>query len=547
MVEVLGHASGKPVVELLTGSGGERFPLPLGLDDSYAFDHGLPRVGWVAVHVGYQVAALRDGDLFHASRLPDAWSLAPAADPTLVLARRYFGRSRQQGEPETIELVDAFGATLRSVTAEVDGVAGELRTGVVVCRDRLLAWDGTMRALGAPGRAEAVVGGRYVVLLEHERARVRLFDPEAERTVGTSILPPLFLGRAAYNADASAVAVTGWNSRDVLVADAEGAIEWFTVGFDPHSAVWTSKTDLLLVGDRNHCSIDVPTGAQSSLEGFPRRAYPRVDVSGRFDLEELRAATRPPWTGPVSEEIRSELMERSRARIRAAADHAGLASDPLDAALAAIRIRSCVPPKQLPVGASRLGGRPDLPVGTKWPSHRNLPMAFLCQLRCDELGAALPDRDVPPDGLLLVFAAIVPEDANAERAHVEVVPTAGLRRRPWPKGLPHELRYSSSLAVAEPVLSHPDWHVLRETSPEAAVERFRELVRLPGPEHQLFGHPATIQDTEPPSGYELLMQFDGDSLIEASFADGGRLHFWWRAGSSLTGVIEDCVVEMECF
>jgi hypothetical protein len=43
------------------------------------------------------------------------------------------------------------------------------------------------------------------------------------------------------------------------------------------------------------------------------------------------------------------------------------------------------------------------------------------------------------------------------------------------------------------------------------------------------------------------MQFDGDSLIEASFADGGRLHFWWRAGSSLTGVIEDCVVEMECF
>ena len=122
-----------------------------------------------------------------------------------------------------------------------------------------------------------------------------------------------------------------------------------------------------------------------------------------------------------------------------------------------------------------------------------------------------------------------------------------MKRRPWPASRsPDELRYSPSLAVAEPIVSHPDWHVLRRDSAAAAVARFRELVTVVGPEHRLFGHPTTIQDGEPPAGHSLLLQFDGDSLLDASFADGGRLHFWWPDGASLDGVVA-CQVEMECY
>jgi uncharacterized protein DUF1963 len=546
MVEVLGHASGKPVVELLTSRDGERFPLPLGVDDSYAFDHGLSRQGWVAVKVGYQIVALRDDDLFHPRRLPEGWSIAPAANRQLLLIRRYFGRSREPGEPQTIELVDSSGTVLRSVTADVDGAAGELPSGHIVTNDALLSWDGDIQPLPAQGRAEAVLGGRWLVLADYAKRLVRLFDSESGADETCNLPEGFLLLQESYNATASAVAFR-WLSRDVLVVTEREGLRWLRLDFEPHSAVWASDAHLLLVGKTARRVIDVRSGAESTLEGLPRNAYPRVDVTGRFDLDELRAVTQPSWTGVIPEALRVELTEKSRERIRAAAGQAGLKTDPLETARPAISIRSCLPPKRIPVGASRLGGRPDLPKEKEWPSHRGLPMTFLAQLRCDELRAALPERDIPSNGLLVVFASIDPEDGNADKAHVEVVPTVGLKRRPWPKGLPDELRYSPSFAVAEPVMSHPDWHILRDASSAAAVERFRGLVGVPGPEHRLFGHPTTIQDSEPPSGYELLMQFDGDALLEASFADGGRLHFWWPVGSSLSGVIGDCEVEMECF
>jgi hypothetical protein len=59
----LGATGVRPAVELLVAPGGERLPLPLGVDDSYGFDNAMPRVGWVAAQVGYEVVAITDGDL----------------------------------------------------------------------------------------------------------------------------------------------------------------------------------------------------------------------------------------------------------------------------------------------------------------------------------------------------------------------------------------------------------------------------------------------------------------------------------------------------
>jgi hypothetical protein len=52
------------------------------------------------------------------------------------------GRSRGDGEPEVIELVDRFGTVLRRVEADVWGALGELSDGKIGTRHALLTWDG---------------------------------------------------------------------------------------------------------------------------------------------------------------------------------------------------------------------------------------------------------------------------------------------------------------------------------------------------------------------------------------------------------------------
>src|SRR5690242_5173310 len=54
----------------------------------------------------------------------------------------------------------------------------------------------------------------------------------------------------------------------------------------------------------------------------------------------------------------------------------------------------------LPIGASKLGGVPDLPSGWAWPKWRGEPMAFIAQVRLD--GAAPYDAEgaLPHTGLL---------------------------------------------------------------------------------------------------------------------------------------------------
>ena len=224
---------------------------------------------------------------------------------------------------------------------------------------------------------------------------------------------------------------------------------------------------------------------------------------------------------------------------------AGLAEEVANKAVPAIRIRSFLAPRKMAIGDSRLGGRPDLPHGHAWPEVRGAPMAFLCQLRCEELAAAAPGCGLPSQGLLVVFAGLEPESQAPLGVHVEVVDDSQLTRARVRASLPEEQRYEVALAVAEPALSPPDPTVLVQTVSEDAARRFAALARLPGPQHQLFGHPSTIQGAEPSGGYELLLQFDGDSLLGATFADGGRLLVWYPRGTPLAGVINGCILDLD--
>lgn len=57
----------------------------------------------------------------------------------------------------------------------------------------------------------------------------------------------------------------------------------------------------------------------------------------------------------------------------------------------------------LPIGASRLGGLPDMASGAAWPELDGVPMEFLAQLRLDEVAPLDPLDRLPATGSLLFF------------------------------------------------------------------------------------------------------------------------------------------------
>lgn len=61
------------------------------------------------------------------------------------------------------------------------------------------------------------------------------------------------------------------------------------------------------------------------------------------------------------------------------------------------------PGEGLRVGASRLGGAPDLPPGFKWPEHHGRPLDFLAQINLREVPAADGPSPLPATGFLWFF------------------------------------------------------------------------------------------------------------------------------------------------
>lgn len=66
----------------------------------------------------------------------------------------------------------------------------------------------------------------------------------------------------------------------------------------------------------------------------------------------------------------------------------------------------------LPIGSSRFGGAPDLPTDFIWPtfagvgfngSVKERPLAFLLQIRCEDIAALDKDSQLPESGLLSFF------------------------------------------------------------------------------------------------------------------------------------------------
>jgi uncharacterized protein YwqG/predicted DNA-binding protein (MmcQ/YjbR family) len=232
---------------------------------------------------------------------------------------------------------------------------------------------------------------------------------------------------------------------------------------------------------------------------------------------------------------------------------------------------------KIPPGATRIGGRPDLPAKREWPAYRDgKPLAFLAQINLAEVAkVGAPIKGLPAAGLLSVFSVWgwmkeddfdpqVPHDGtegNQEESGWTVAlhtpARVKLERRKTPRGVN---AFRAAAVEATPTLSLPNH---RAEPPLAALgwsddeyERFDEMqsdfrsVQMGHwlknsdvfASHHLLGGYALFQQHFPEEvlekGLAMFLQIGTDGKTGMHWGDGGELTFYADARGLAKGRFE---------
>jgi uncharacterized protein YwqG len=226
---------------------------------------------------------------------------------------------------------------------------------------------------------------------------------------------------------------------------------------------------------------------------------------------------------------------------------------------------STVSEASLAVGASKLGGQPDMPIGTAWPV-KTQPLGFVGQIKLDDLRAFEAARVLPASGLLAFYYDAAQQtfgDDPNSKGNWQVLyfpPSAGqLQRVSAPTGMPSgaqyaacALRFAQELTLPQqPELEIPNlsWTDAEQAAYEKALPDFPAANDHAQPHNRLLGHPNTIQDDmrmevqvashglmgdNPQAAalrpgamsWRLLFQVDSDPNAGMRWGSSGMLYYW---------------------
>jgi hypothetical protein len=236
-----------------------------------------------------------------------------------------------------------------------------------------------------------------------------------------------------------------------------------------------------------------------------------------------------------------------------------------------------VPGSDVPVGASKIGGLPDLPRDVDWPRGQFGPMTLCGQLRLTDTGdLAGVDGWTPREELLFFFADLDPDSAEVVGGRVLAVQHDAAARREAPADVPPAYVFMEEAALdLVPVLTPPmafdrgpDLEHDLDADNWTAWERFYESLGCGEPiitagHHQLLGHPWQVGDSDPvwmggvrlaspdedpdedDSPFRLLAQFTNDNAANVEIADGGAIYFVGRSTDFAAGSFDEVVAFME--
>jgi uncharacterized protein YwqG len=223
----------------------------------------------------------------------------------------------------------------------------------------------------------------------------------------------------------------------------------------------------------------------------------------------------------------------------------------------------------LSIGASRIGGVPDVPPDFKWPMRNGVPQSFIAQLALDEVHAYDTQGMLPERGMLWFFYDAKQETYGADpadRGGWQVIfreDYAGLQRIAAPATLPAESQFKAALVSfakevtlsQSPKLDAPnfDWTDDEVQKYETLLSSFPSQEEHGAVHHQLLGNPQTIQDdmrlecqlaangvtdindprakalSNGADEWQLLLQIDSDDEIGMKWGDAGMIYYWLRS------------------
>lgn len=257
-----------------------------------------------------------------------------------------------------------------------------------------------------------------------------------------------------------------------------------------------------------------------------------------------------------------------------------------------VRISSAPADVQLlPVGASRLGGRPHMPRGFEWPLVGDRPLHFLAQFDLSRLRDFSCASDLPGSGRLSFFYdaedqpwGFDPQDVGGWRVVYDDEPVDRLVGLSNPDGEHEEIEFPCCSVTYEEVFSIPGGEspLIEDIGmPDDVLDLYFDFLESQflcaddDPCHRLFGHAQPIQGDMQlecqlasngvyvgnPQGYEnprvselkagakdwrLLLQLGTDDNAGMMWGDMGRLYFCIRESDLKDARFQNAWLILQC-
>lgn len=227
------------------------------------------------------------------------------------------------------------------------------------------------------------------------------------------------------------------------------------------------------------------------------------------------------------------------------------------------------------IGASKLGGWPDLPAGVEWPMIDGRGLAFLGQFALADVPVAEGEASMPRRGLLSIFYDYAEQPWGSypgDRDGWQVLyweNAEGLERAEPPAGAysddpEYDRTFQACRVGFEMVTTYRrmGYDIYGRETPDELIDLFEETLHVgqgdKTPHHQFFGHPFVVQNPmeeecqlvsngiysgnelsaedekraesliEGVKDWTLLLQLDTDYEPRWMWGDGGILYFWIR-------------------
>jgi uncharacterized protein YwqG len=249
--------------------------------------------------------------------------------------------------------------------------------------------------------------------------------------------------------------------------------------------------------------------------------------------------------------------------------------------------------ESIEIAATKLGGAPDLPSVTPWPSRERTPLSFIAQINVATLPNFSGLPHLPARTLLSFFYdteqapwGFDPNDKGSWQVLASPLSSGvPLNRRALPGLIPDDGRFRSCVVSMTEAVSLPDPFSLiveklhfTEQERRSYFDLFRQFsgTEAEGEHHQLLGHADQIQNdmqlecqlasngiycgdakgwADPrrhtlesdADKWKLLLQVDTDENTGMQWGDSGRLYYWIKENSLRSGSFDNVWLVLQCY